>query len=125
MQLHTKRFLQKLQIRKNAVQITKPNDLKQKYSGCVYVFLMASVPCATLTVTSRAGQGLPENETKQQRIAVDYIQYVSASLIRWLYKRHLIARTGGWPLNETKGTQTEEDITLNNNSIVLHFCGSE
>jgi hypothetical protein len=88
MQLHKERCLQKLQFRENAFQITKTNDLRQKYSGCFYVFLMAPIPCATLTAKSRAGQGLPENETKQQGITVNDIQYVRASLIRWLYKRY-------------------------------------
>jgi len=73
MQLHTKRYLQRLQIGENAVKIIKTNDLKQKYSGCLCVFVMTSIPCATLTATSRAGQGLPENETKQRGITVNYI----------------------------------------------------
>jgi hypothetical protein len=73
MQLHAKRCLQGLQIRENAVQITKTNDLKQKYSGCFYAFLLASILCATLTATSRAGQSILENETKQQGITVNNI----------------------------------------------------
>jgi hypothetical protein len=66
MQLYTKRYLQSFQIGENDLKSPK-NDFKQKYSGCFHVFLMAFILCAALTATSRAGQGLPENEKKTAR----------------------------------------------------------
>jgi hypothetical protein len=71
--LHAKISLQRMQIGENSVQITDTKDFTQKCSGCFDVFLVVSITCATLTATSRVGQVLPENDTKQQEIAVNYI----------------------------------------------------